>query len=125
MSLFYVHNETGNVYTHVAGFVIFVLLAALDGSGLPKTAEVARTMFFVGVLAMAAGSSSYHLMRGMSKTAFDNVYACDLGSTVLMIATSYNWMLSLGFYCDPVVRANVESLDVLLSLTLIHKRRHV
>lgn len=86
-SLFYVHNETGNVYTHIAGFVIFVILAAFDGIGLPKTAECARTMFFAGVLAMAAGSSSYHLVRGMSN-AFENVYACDLGGTIFMIALS-------------------------------------
>ena len=104
-SLFYVHNETGNIYSHLFCFALFAGLAVMDVPSAEPTALFwLRQAFFWGMCIMAGTSASYHLARAKSKPVFDAVYCADLGGIVFILATAWNWTLRLAFFCEPRAR---------------------
>eukprot|EP00669_Euglena_mutabilis_P002835 TRINITY_DN13584_c0_g1_i1.p1 TRINITY_DN13584_c0_g1~~TRINITY_DN13584_c0_g1_i1.p1 ORF type:complete len:110 (-),score=13.50 TRINITY_DN13584_c0_g1_i1:72-401(-) len=67
-SLFYMHNETGNVYTHFAALLAFLALMArhflLLNLRHHQTADTVVTLlFFGGTITCYALSVYYHLFR--------------------------------------------------------------
>ena len=97
-SLAYVHNETGNIYTHLVAAAIVTAVAVFDKDA---TASFSRTAYVVAVMVMALFSAGYHLFRHHSRNAFEIMYPCDLCGIVVLIFFSFAWAISLGFRCSP------------------------
>lgn len=116
-SMRYVHNESGNVWTHAAGALLFAGLA-LAGSA-PGDADWLRLAFLAAACCMTACSAAYHMLRYTGHRAFEATYACDLGGTLLTIVATTNWLVSLGFRCHPRLRAVYLAAHNLVALPLL------
>jgi channel protein (hemolysin III family) len=126
-SVFQIHNETGNIWTHLLGFGLFVhlfvrtqaLLAATDGAmdGASSTA-VDRACFwcFLGAAQVCMLCSAYYHCVGCVS---EGVHRCtlnlDLSGVVVLIAGSFVPGLRFGFYCHPLAQAVYMALIVAMA----------
>eukprot|EP00668_Euglena_longa_P011751 GGOE01014167.1.p1 GENE.GGOE01014167.1~~GGOE01014167.1.p1 ORF type:complete len:286 (-),score=91.34 GGOE01014167.1:297-1154(-) len=122
-SLGYLHNESGNIFTHAAAFVLFGILAVrhfcwLD---LPMSASDAAVslLFFGGVLTCYALSSIYHLQSCHCVAVYQRLHACDLLGVVACILGSFYIGLWVAFRCQPTMRLFYMSLISGLVLPLL------
>lgn len=107
-SLFWTHNETGNVWTHLAGGVFFTVATfqqLLGDSSLVANAPASDKLAF-GVFLLCAqvcmfSSAAFHLFGCMSLQWYTRLYMVDMAGIAAMIAGSYVIGLHLGFACAP------------------------
>lgn len=82
-SLLYLHNETGNVYTHLIGSIIFCIMFPLalfwvmDFSTTNIFDHLVVTSFFFGAVACLAASTTFHLCCCHSREASSIWNKCD------------------------------------------------
>ena len=126
-SVFQIHNETGNIWTHLLGFGLFAhlfvrtqaLLAATDSAtnGASSTA-VDRACFwcFLGAAQVCMLCSAYYHCVGCVS---EGVHRCtlnlDLSGVVVLIAGSFVPGLRFGFYCHPLAQAVYMALIVAMA----------
>lgn len=105
-SLLFVHNETGNVYTHLLGCVAFVLLAFMTGSYLLSTSSAAWSDYavlytFIATAILCLGCSSlFHLFCCHSEEVSKSWNKCDYAGIVFLIVGSFFPAIYYGFYCE-------------------------
>ncbi|EFJ24378.1 hypothetical protein SELMODRAFT_79950 [Selaginella moellendorffii] len=113
LSIFSVHNETLNIWTHLVGFAIFLALtiyAAVNdesiAAGVPVApAEFARWPFFVfllGAMTCLLTSSTSHLLSCHSRSVSSLMWRLDYAGIAVMIATSFYPPIYYVFHCQPL-----------------------
>jgi adiponectin receptor len=131
-SLFHVHNETGNVWTHLLGAIAFVALmarSALDVRAVFAAVETGRALSFVDcavlfsfygcAAACLAFSSVYHLYGCHDEATHHFLYRFDLLGICLLVWGSYVSGLYVGFRCFPEFQLAYISLITVMVLASI------
>ena len=103
-SLFQIHNETGNIWTHMLGLVGFVALGwRTMAHGIPEAAPLERlaiaAMFF-GVITCMAFSVVYHTFNSVSRPVHDALLRLDYTGITVQIFTSFVPVVTYSHYCD-------------------------
>ncbi|RKP03323.1 hypothetical protein CXG81DRAFT_29326 [Caulochytrium protostelioides] len=126
-SLFYFHNETVNVYTHLVGCLLFVgfavalvmdhlrNIAAIDAaapsptgphaSGLARSLDVVITLVFLAGAIICLGLSGlFHLFCCHSREVSQAWNRCDYVGIVALIVFSYFPPVYWAFLCQPMLQ---------------------
>lgn len=107
-SLGYLHNESVNIYSHLIGSILFVILgwvfwnAVKDRYPSASWLDALTLSTFFGSAILCLGlSTTYHTMSDHSKTVNDLVGKLDLLGIVCLISGSFLSGLYYGWYCEP------------------------
>jgi adiponectin receptor len=110
-SLFKLHNETFNVWTHLIGFLIFIILFIYTciifsvgyGSGDFLIGDlIVMVVYCLLALNCFLSSTCYHLFGCKSAKAWHMCYKCDLSAISGLIGGSFIPALYYNLYCDQV-----------------------
>jgi adiponectin receptor len=122
-SLFMVHNETGNVWTHLIGFAIFVSLAWHVISSVIEVSVWHYTVFFFYMLTnmLCMGSSTvYHLMSCHSEWLMRATLFVDFFGISALITGSFIPPIFYVFTCYPWLRMlYLSQITILGGATLV------
>jgi adiponectin receptor len=105
-SLFMVHNETGNVWTHLLGFLLVVAIAHHIGTTVVvSTAPLTDRLLFTGYVFTAlwclGASSVYHLLHPHSPGVHRTTLFCDFFGISLLVTGSFIPAIYFTFACFP------------------------
>lgn len=118
-SIFRVHNETGNIWSHIFGFLMVLGLIYHCFSGIPDSATYgdyfALSFFFICSLVCFAASALFHTHYCQSKTAFVRFGCLDYAGISTMIAGSCVVVTYFAFYCRPLTRNIWVFLTIFIS----------
>ncbi|KAJ3416422.1 hypothetical protein HDV05_001580 [Chytridiales sp. JEL 0842] len=125
-SLGYIHNETGNIWTHLLGGFYFAgLMWVTYGWWMPTHGggdlgdKIAFFAFHISAIICLTSSSCFHLFCCHSQQAHRNCLKADYLGVVFLILGSFIPIIYYGFYCHPTLRVFYLSLLTLLSLATI------
>lgn len=107
-SVFSIHSETGNIWTHIIGALGFAVFSAyfftspvlnLDWAG-----SAVFGLYFVGAVTCLGLSATYHTLNCHSPDVCDLFCKMDYcGITILILGSFYPW-LYFQFLCEPLKR---------------------
>jgi adiponectin receptor len=126
LSLFYLHNETGNVYTHLIGFIIvvqysyyllFQTLHTVDSTTLYD--YLAHLAFMAGLMGCLALSTIFHLCCCHSRVVSASCNKADYVGIVALQVGSIIPILYYGFYCDPFYQLSYMIIFVILGIITV------
>ncbi|KPI37330.1 Adiponectin receptor protein 1 [Cyphellophora attinorum] len=132
-SIFSIHNETVNIWTHLvpaAGFLIGqILLQGLINHYYPDAAWLDRFVFACNVGAAVVTmtlSSLYHTLMCHSEPVSSLWLRIDYVGILTLILGSFFSGIYVGFYCDPIPRgvywSMITILSVITSTLVLHPR---
>ncbi|WFD01555.1 inc metabolism membrane protein [Malassezia obtusa] len=121
-SIFQIHNETGNIHTHLGGLFLVVALYWFTGSLDPLTTTTDRWIQTIYLLAAAkclVCSVSWHVMAGCADLQWFQCFACiDYTGISWLVAASLLTLVYNGFYCQPDLIALYSVGVFFLGLTM-------
>ena len=135
-SLRYIHNETINIYSHVLGAVVFLLLPVPTFYSVlvryPRASQADRIVFstfFYGVSFCFVLSATYHIITNHSPKVQRFGNQLDYLGIVILMWGSTIPSIYYGLYCDPTLQklywANVSVLAIICIVATLHpKFRH-
>ena len=107
-SLFYLHNESVNIWTHLIGAMLFLGSAAyVDRVVRPRYASASEAdvlvfaCFFGGAVVCLGMSATFHTLSNHSDTVAKWGNKLDYTGIVALIVGSYVPALYYGFFCLP------------------------
>ncbi|KAG5662098.1 hypothetical protein KAF25_004337 [Fusarium avenaceum] len=107
-SLFYMHNESINIWSHLLGAIVFLASAAyVDRVVRPRYASASSTdvlvfaCFFGGAVVCLGMSATFHTLLNHSATVAKWGNKLDYTGIVALIVGSYVPALYYGFFCLP------------------------
>ncbi|KAM0247784.1 hypothetical protein ACHAP5_003792 [Fusarium lateritium] len=107
-SLFYMHNESVNIWSHLLGAIVFLASAAyVDRVIRPRYASASSTdvlvfaCFFGGAVVCLGMSATFHTLLNHSATVAKWGNKLDYTGIVALIVGSYVPALYYGFFCLP------------------------
>ena len=116
-SIFYLHNESVNIWSHLLGAAVFVyeymytcypsfkkyehVSEDLTASSFSATDLIAFSYFFVGALTCLSISAAYHACSNHSPRVARFGNQLDYVGIVALITGSFIPTIYYGFYCDP------------------------
>ena len=107
-SLFYLHNESVNIHSHIFGtflfFFIGVFLFLFESYQLTWSDLIALSCFFIGVELCLTISASYHLISNHSAEIARFGNQLDYVGIVALIAGSFIPSVYYGFHCEPLLQ---------------------
>ena len=100
-SLWYCHNETGNVLTHLGGLLVFVLLFVRDlfFRELPVHHRVVTCSYLLVAQFCMGSSAAFHLLGPVSKRGYELALRCDMTGIALVIVSSFMIGIHYGYWC--------------------------
>jgi adiponectin receptor len=100
-SLFYVHNETGNVMTHVLGLLVFAGLFFRDAffRTLPMHHRLVSCAYLLVAQYCMGSSAMFHLLSPISKKSYDLALRCDMTGIALVIISCFMIGIHYGYWC--------------------------
>ncbi|KAK9687414.1 hypothetical protein K7432_014799 [Basidiobolus ranarum] len=108
-SLLYIHNETGNVYSHLLGAVLFLVAAIFTTLNVLSQFEttqwadfIVMYIFIAGAIACLCCSTLFHLFHCHSEDVAVLWNRCDYLGIVFLIVGSYFPAIYYAFYCSRV-----------------------
>ena len=106
-SIFMLHNETVNIWTHLFGFLAFLALAVcsihmLFDNNLTPMPVWPLLMHAIGGAFMLGASATYHTLNCCSKSDNEKGQSCDYAGIAVMIAASATPPFYYGFKCPEV-----------------------
>lgn len=114
-SLFYLHNESVNIWSHLLGAIVFLASAAyVDRVVRPRyeSASSADVLvfacFFGGAVVCLGMSATYHTLSNHSDTVSKWGNKLDYTGIVALIVGSYVPALYYGFFCLPNLMASYK-----------------
>lgn len=124
-SLVYVHNESGNIYSHLLGALVYISLGLhtlYQLAPLAHTAEwtdyLVMICFFAGAVGCLTCSAAFHLFSCHSEGVCKAWNRCDHLGIVILIVGSYYPAVYYLFYCSPfLLRFYLTSISALGALT--------
>jgi len=103
-SIFHVHNETGNIWSHLLGSLVFAFLQVYFYVNAPPSMTAKDllifTCFFSSAVICLALSAVYHTFYCHSEHVGNIVKRLDYCGITLLIVGSFMPWLYYGFYCD-------------------------
>lgn len=109
-SLFYLHNESVNIWTHLLGAVVALAAAAYVYQVVHPRYETAEpadvavfACFFGGATACLGMSATFHALSNHSETVAKWGNKLDYTGIVALIVGSYFPALYYGFFCRPAL----------------------
>ncbi|XP_041052321.1 adiponectin receptor protein 1-like isoform X1 [Carcharodon carcharias] len=109
-SIFRIHTETGNIWTHLLGFVFFLCLGILTLLRpnmyfmAPLQEKVVFGMFFLGAVLCLSFSWLFHTVYCHSEKVSRTFSKLDYSGIALLIMGSFVPWLYYSFYCSPQPR---------------------
>ncbi|PKY38826.1 putative hemolysin-III channel protein Izh2 [Rhizophagus irregularis] len=110
-SLFYIHNESVNIWSHLIGTVAFFFLGFTTYYYVLAHQPNAKTwdffvfyIFLLGAMICLAFSSTFHTLCCHSEKVCANWNRCDYIGIVTLIVGSFFPMIYYGFYCNKVLQ---------------------
>ncbi|KAI7890336.1 hemolysin-III related-domain-containing protein [Mucor mucedo] len=110
-SLFYFHNETGNIWTHLLGFIVLFALGIYElffselMVSIPVSDRVVFLVFFLAACKCLMCSTVWHTLSGINNLKVYRQVAClDYVGISVLICASIILCEYYGFYCDSAVR---------------------
>lgn len=102
-SLFHWHNETLNVWTHLGGLLLFLIMSVGAYATWLSRAMIGEiissTIFFLSAMMMLLFSSVFHLYNCCSSNHYDFTAKLDYSGIAVLIAGSYYPLLYYLYYC--------------------------
>ena len=132
-SVFSLHNESVNIWTHLAGFFVFAALLTRDYFLLPSeillnsaTAGDLAVLVFMTASSMAcmAFSSVYHTLMCHSKAVNDRFLALDLMGIKLAFLGIYVAAIYFGFWCHPFWQAFYNAVVFAIFCVIVASTLH-
>ncbi|RSL69762.1 hypothetical protein CEP54_002200 [Fusarium duplospermum] len=122
-SLFYLHNESVNIWSHLLGAAVALIGAAyVDRVVRPRYATANVTdvavfaCFFGGAVVCLGMSATFHTLSNHSETVAKWGNKLDYTGIVALIVGSYVPALYYGFFCHPYLTRSYLSLICILGL---------
>ncbi|CAM9997698.1 unnamed protein product [Lampetra planeri] len=109
-SIFRLHTETGNIWTHLIGFFLFVVLAVIYlfrpnmNFVAPLQEKVVFGVFFMGAILCLCFSWLFHTVYCHSEKVSRTFSKLDYSGIALLIMGSFVPWLYYSFYCNPQPR---------------------
>lgn len=107
-SLFYLHNESVNIHTHLLGAPVFLFIAFIAYAfavNLVSGSDIlAFGCFILGALICLSMSATFHTISNHSPTVNRLGNQLDYAGIVALIVGSFVPSIYYGFYCDPVLQ---------------------
>jgi adiponectin receptor len=104
-SLFYMHNESVNIHTHLLGSFLFsfisVTVYAIESHSVSAADICVFGCFFLGVVICLAMSAIFHTISNHSPGVAQFGNQLDYIGIVFLITGSFIPSVYYGFYCDP------------------------
>nr|KAJ3417708.1 hypothetical protein HK105_000897 [Polyrhizophydium stewartii] len=126
LSLFYVHNESGNVYTHLVGVLLFLVLIPVFffvlTPSVPTTSwhdAAVFCIFYAGAIACLGFSTTFHMCCCHSRSASIMWNKADYIGIVALIVGSFVPTIFYGFFCMPNLQAVYLTIFSLMGLGTI------
>ncbi|KJE94525.1 adiponectin receptor 1b [Capsaspora owczarzaki ATCC 30864] len=119
-SMFYLHNETGNIYSHLIGFTIFLVAACCAGYGYLSQHDFADQavfwIFFVAAMICLMMSTLFHLLFCHSPRMYGVFSRLDYTGIAILIAGSFYPFVYYCFYCHETSRVIYLSMITILGV---------
>ena len=113
-SLFYIHNESVNVHSHLLGAFLFLFTGVsvfLFESYVVTLPDIlAFSCFFAGAIACLGMSAIYHLTSNHSENVACFGNQLDYVGIVALITGSFVPSVYYGFYCEPALQQRYWSM---------------
>ena len=107
-SLFYLHNESVNIHTHLLGSFLFLCLSlsvyAFREYSVSTGDIIAFACFFTGAVSCLGISATYHLISNHSPLVNKYANQLDYVGIVALITGSFIPSVYYGFYCEPALQ---------------------
>ncbi|KAI1298769.1 Adiponectin receptor protein [Halotydeus destructor] len=107
-SIFSIHTETGNIWTHLLGTLLFVGLAiefyTFSGRDLAGMDKAAFGIYFAAALGCLSFSTIYHTFGCHSHPVASVCKGFDYCGIAIMISGSLMSYLYYCFYCNPITK---------------------
>lgn len=110
-SLFYVHNETGNIWTHLLGFIILLSVGIYEFfysklmSNIPIKDRIVFLIFLLAACKCLVCSTVWHTLSGINNLKIYKQVAClDYVGISVLICASIILCEYYAFYCDDAIR---------------------
>ncbi len=128
-SMFRMHTETWNIWTHLIGFIFFVILVCgiyifgdyitywfedVQIHSLPWVEQFMMMFFFAGAIGCLLCSTMFHTFASHSKEVFHLFIRLDYSGIAFLITGSSVPAYYYGFYCATI--AGFTHIAILLSL---------
>ena len=123
-SLFYLHNESVNIHSHLLGAFVFLFIALSVYTFEQQAVTVADMMafgcFFLGAVTCLGMSATYHAISNHSPEVSRFGNQLDYVGIVALITGSFVPSVYYGFYCEPFLQKMYWAMVGLRSLDPIY-----
>lgn len=107
-SLFYLHNESVNIHTHLLGAFLFLFMSftvyAFEVHAVSAADVCVFGCFFLGAVLCLGMSAIYHTISNHSPLVARQGNQLDYVGIVLLITGSFVPSVYYGFYCNPILQ---------------------
>lgn len=124
-SIFRIHTETGNIWTHLLGVILFITIC-INFLCLPTTRfisawqeKIVFFLFFLGAVLCLCFSTLFHTMGCHSERVFRIFGKLDYSGIALMIMGSFVPWIYYSFYCDSEPKVIYMSVICVLGVLCI------
>ncbi|ELK28234.1 PREDICTED: adiponectin receptor protein 1 [Myotis davidii] len=124
-SIFRIHTETGNIWTHLLGFVLFLFLGILTLLRpnmyfmAPLQEKVVFGLFFLSTVLCLSFSWLFHTVYCHSEKVSQTFSKLDYSGIAILIMGSFVPWLYYSFYCSPQSRLIYLSIICVLGISAI------
>ena len=127
-SIFRIHTETGNIWTHLIGFVAFVIatvifyvrpLCATCQLDINLSEKLIFLTFFIGAIMCLAFSTIFHTVSCHSKLVNEVFARLDYAGIAFLIVGSVIPWLYYGFYCHFYLKLSYITLVSMFGILTI------
>lgn len=123
-SIFRIHTETGNIWTHLIGFILFIVLMVyfLVNSIIDQDPwqHIAVYMaFFLGAISCLFCSFFFHTCSCHSVEVSNVLSKLDYSGITFLIVGSFVPWLYFGFYCELIARTVYSAFIVILGIVCL------
>ncbi|KAM7539673.1 hypothetical protein Aperf_G00000033080 [Anoplocephala perfoliata] len=122
-SIFRIHTETGNIWTHLLGFVLFVAIWILFFAFAPNSIQwqdkLIFSAFFMGAVICLGFSCTFHTLSCHSPKVSRFANKLDYAGIAILTMGSFVPYLYYTFYCDFAAMVGYLSLICVLGITSI------
>lgn len=123
-SIFRLHTETGNIWTHAFGCVLFVFLAIYvltcsPYSNISFMDKIVFSCFFAGAIICLGLSACYHTLSCHSHSVGRLFSKLDYCGISLLITGSFVPWLYYGFYCSLLPKVFYLCLTIFLGISSV------